>query len=312
MAQKKNTVKNVSEAARAAGLAAHSAAGLATAASCREAARLLRSAEALARSAVAVLNSSPTTSSTSTARNPGVDNPKEVIPPSGGATPKVIPPRCATLHGDARPPDAVARKHRRRRKKSKKPCDRSDGAPPAGNGGHTACAAISPVEGSDQTNVMEVDDSGQTPSAVTPRDGRRGLPLSAPPNTRVLARHETLPTCPISHSVLASSFTFPLSSPPTAGSVHILCGLTARPELNGKRVRFQRVSDDGARFIVEFEQESGDPIRVKSSNLLPLDPRHVQFPSLTQTEASPMEMEQDVRPARASGPVVRKKDKGKK
>ena len=264
MAQKKNTMKNVSEAARAAGLAAHSAAGLATAASCREAARLLRSAEALARSAVAVLNSSPTTSSTSTARNPGVDNPKEVIPPSGGATPKVIPPRCATLHGDARPPDAVARKHRRRRKKSKK------------------------------TNLMEVDDSGQTPSAVTPRDGRRGLPLSAPPNTRVLARHETLPTCPISHSVLASSFTFPLSSPPTAGSVHILCGLTARPELNGKRVRFQRVSDDGARVIVEFEQESGDPFRVKSSNLLPLDPRHVQFPCLTQTEASPMEMEQDV------------------
>ena len=43
------------EAARAAALAAHSAAGLADAAALREAARLLRSAEALARAAVAVL-----------------------------------------------------------------------------------------------------------------------------------------------------------------------------------------------------------------------------------------------------------------
>ena len=61
MAQKAK--KNVIEAARAAGLAAHSAAGLATASSFREAARLLRAAEALARSAVAVLDSSPPSSS---------------------------------------------------------------------------------------------------------------------------------------------------------------------------------------------------------------------------------------------------------
>ena len=43
------------EAARAAALAAHSAAGLATAAGLREAARLLRSSEAMARAAAAVL-----------------------------------------------------------------------------------------------------------------------------------------------------------------------------------------------------------------------------------------------------------------
>ena len=53
------------EAARAAALAAHSAAGLATAAGLREAARLLRSSEAMARAAAAVLTpsiSGPTTS----------------------------------------------------------------------------------------------------------------------------------------------------------------------------------------------------------------------------------------------------------
>ena len=63
MAQKDN--KYVLEAARAAVLATHAAAGLATGAGSREVARLLRSAEALSRSAVAILSTPSTTRSSS-------------------------------------------------------------------------------------------------------------------------------------------------------------------------------------------------------------------------------------------------------
>jgi len=55
------------EAARAAALASHSAAGLAAAAGLREAARLLRSSEAMARAAVAALLAHPLTSAAPTA-----------------------------------------------------------------------------------------------------------------------------------------------------------------------------------------------------------------------------------------------------
>ena len=64
MAQK-DTNKHVLEAARAAVLATHAAAGLATGAASREVARLLRSAEALSRSAVAILSTPSTTRSSS-------------------------------------------------------------------------------------------------------------------------------------------------------------------------------------------------------------------------------------------------------
>ena len=92
------------EAARAAVLATHSAAGLALASS-REAARLLRAAEALARSAVAVL-CSPSTPQKS--GKPGGNTSDE--PPSGGTG--VIPPGSSTRGAQPR-----GRRQRRRSKK---------------------------------------------------------------------------------------------------------------------------------------------------------------------------------------------------
>ena len=64
MAENKSN-KHVLEAARAAVLATHAAAGLATGAASREVVRLLRSAEALSRSAVALLSTPSTTRSSS-------------------------------------------------------------------------------------------------------------------------------------------------------------------------------------------------------------------------------------------------------
>ena len=91
------------EAARAAVLATHAAAGLATGTSSREVMCLLRLAEALARSAVALL-STPTTTSSSSGTSTSA-NGARVVPPAGA--------------GDGTP-GANSARHRRRGGRNKK------------------------------------------------------------------------------------------------------------------------------------------------------------------------------------------------
>ena len=165
MKQKKN-VKNVIEAARAASLAAHSAAGLATASSFREAARLLRAAEALARSAVAVLNSSSTATS-SAAAEPGDSSAvgsRTGTPPedaAGGAS-----------GGPAGPRVVDARKRRRRRPNKEK------------------------MQKDPETEAM----NGEKLGARGAGNGTSGRPRA-----RALVRHETLPIPPASTASGSSS-----------------------------------------------------------------------------------------------------------
>ena len=225
--------KFILEAARAAVLATHAAAGLATAGSVpREVARLLRSAEALSRSAVALL-SIPRTSSSSGATKvasgaPDVDASGARVGSPGGAG-------DGTLGTSKR----AARRRRGRHSKQMKTnemqvdsCSKS----PAAHGQSSLTGAKSPPA------------RGKSPTAHDVGVQRRA---------RVLARHETLPLSPASTSPSAS-----LVIPPS-GTLGSLVGLSARPELNGAEVRFLRFDMEADRFIVEVTGRSSPPIRIK-------------------------------------------------
>ena len=153
------------EAARAAVLATHAAAGLATGTSSREVIRLLRSAEALARSAVALLSTPPTTSSSSGTSS--CANGARVVPPAGA--------------GDGTPGANSARRRRRRSKKNKQTKNEKMDV-------DEACGA----------QAMTTTRAGT--SSLGAGDGTSGL--GVPP--RRLARHETLPPSPPSSSTSAT------------------------------------------------------------------------------------------------------------
>ena len=78
---------------------------------------------------------------------------------------------------------------------------------------------------------------------------------------RVLARHETMPMMPPSSPSSAT-----LSPVPPSGTLGLLHGLAARPELNGVAVRFLRHDVATDRFIVELKGGSTVPIRVQNKN----------------------------------------------
>ena len=107
------------EAARAAVLATHAAAGLATGAAHRDVARLLRSAEALSRSAVALLTS-PTRSSS-----------------NGGGSAPDGPPRGAH---DGGVPNGPPRRPRRRPRRSQKDAQNKKDAMDVDDGLAVTCA----------------------------------------------------------------------------------------------------------------------------------------------------------------------------
>ena len=119
MAENKLQKKVVLEAARAAVLAVHAAAGLAAAHS-RDAVRLLRSAEALSRSAVALL-STPTSKSS----------------PNGGGSAPDGPPRGAH---DGGVPDGPPRRPRRRPRRSQKDAQNKKDTMDVDDGLAVACA----------------------------------------------------------------------------------------------------------------------------------------------------------------------------
>lgn len=217
------------DAARAAALAAHAAAGLATAASSQEAARLLRSAEALARSASAVLDSAATTRrpASTSPRNAGF-RAEDGGPPDGAGG--------GTTCGNVTP---ATRRRRRRRSKKKKQTQNEK------------------IDVDEECRAQAVTSSRAVTSSLGAGDGTSGLGVAHP---RRLVRHETLP-----HSAPSSSPSAALA--PKIGTLGTLCGLVARPELNGLRVCFLRVDDACGRFIVE-PVVGGDAIQIKPEAFL--------------------------------------------
>ena len=159
--------RHVLDAARAAALSAHAAAGLALAPS-REAARLLRSAESLARAAVAVLEE--------TRRGLG-----EHSGGSGGGTTRMTSPSGGAGDGTAGGPamraDAGAVQKRRRRRHKKK----QDSA----------------VHSEDVDMVAKYEHKGEVSGA--------GFGTLIDPAARRLVRHETSPSTPRAPSSSPSS-----------------------------------------------------------------------------------------------------------
>ena len=160
--------KIVMEAARAAGLAAHSAAGLATASSLREAARLLRTAEALTRTAVAVLSYSATSMTSSTSPGCGPSDLKVISPRSSSP---IVARECQS--------DTNVRK--RRRGRSNKKLQHQVDSLQSREGGNAPAKPFDAMDVDDEVSANGKP-SGGSASCVSPG--------------RVLTRHETLPQYP--------------------------------------------------------------------------------------------------------------------
>ena len=237
MAEKKFN-KYVVEAARAAVLATHTAAGLATGGGApREVARLLRSAEALSRSAVALL-------STSTARSSSSGGAKGAFGARGTTPDVAFGARVGSPDGAGNGTSGTGKRGARRRGRRSKQVKNNmqvDSGP-----------GVAPVVPSGSAEASARRACGKSPSE---RDV--GVQRCA----RVLVRHETLPSSLVSSSTSAS-LVDPVHIPPP-GTLGSLFGLSARPELNGAEVRFLRFDKEADRFIVELSGRSPPPIRVK-------------------------------------------------
>ena len=259
MAQQKD-MKHCLEAARAASLAAHSAAGLATAVGAKEAARLLRAAEALARSAVAVLAStSSTTPSTCSV--------------SGVRTPRVVPPRCATSDdigkdcGAGLGTSSSGKPQRRRRNRRKQhPKENAE------TGDRKIVNAS--AEGRPASD-RKIEDAKFPPAGnIMELQAKEDVVMAVDRPRRALARHETLPKLPTSATMSSSSSSTRAPTDLVTNHCYMLTGLAQRPELNGKKVKFLRFCVETSRLIVQLVDVAhgmpavGDPIRVKHDNLV--------------------------------------------
>ena len=262
--------KTLVEAARAAVLATHSAAGLALASS-REAARLLRAAEALSRSAVAVLSMPPRASSpkpksgglrghtSDEASGPGEPSCK-VIPPAGLLSSPG--PGCNTgetpLGSSTRGATAPSGRRRRRRPRQQK---------------------------QQEVKAQMDGKAGQRLDVVAP-------PRSVGSGTRerVLVRRETLPPVPSPAPGIASPCVPRFSSGieprfVRPGLVYKLAELTARTELNHRSVKVLRRCEETGRWVVELlDDPAAVPFRVKDHNLAGLEQQGSQPATSTDVD----------------------------
>ena len=249
-ATRKSELSSILEACRAMTLAAHSAAGIASAARERHVARLLRSAEALARAAVAAV--------------PGL---------SGKVSPVQVdgPSRAASgRRGDVSPvpgqsaASAVpkARPRRRRRKKNNK---------------------------ENQTVSMKVDIDDDNVEALggggAPASAPAGAPTTASPS-QVLAKQSSRERSPRravlalddpqrnqsvvdDGSAAAPSAAAIVASPSFAPNQDVIIGnLASRPDLSGCRAVVVSYDTKSDRYAIRLES-TGDAIRVKGCNLRP-------------------------------------------
>jgi hypothetical protein len=229
------------EAARAAALAAHSAAGLASSAGLREAARLLRSSEALARAAVAAIQANAPKRDGPAAAQRDVASPS----PGGGAAPAghVATPRAAGTSPASRP---------RRRRRKKKVTDKNEVMECGSEVVPTAPCVAAPALSADATVFV---------------------PAARP--TRVLAAHSSRERTPPRSSSRPSLTTACSSLAPCAdspelsvGCLVILTALVSRAELVGMAATVLSFDEATCRYAIKMDA-TGETVRVLAKNLKP-------------------------------------------
>ena len=234
--------KHSLEAARAAALAAHSDAGLASAAGLRTAARLLRSSKALARAAIAALQDSASQ--------------REDIPHAhgGGATGRGG--AASAGHGaPLRTPGASPASRPRRRRHKKKDAEKDQNM--------DACAEVLPlVTLDDAVPKLSADASVFVPGAKPQRVlVARGSRERTPP-----PRSQSTPAP--SSSSMGSSAAPPVDSSIVVGSVVIFCSLVSRAELVGMAGTVLSFDAASSRYAVKVDS-TGECVRVLLKNLKP-------------------------------------------
>ena len=216
------------EAARAAALASHSAAGLASSAGLRTAARLLRSSEALARAAVAAIQDAGSRRDSASPASQGAS-------PSGGG------PGPAG-NGAPRAPGALpARPPRRRRKKKVAEKDENMGVDIEG-----ASARLEPLVG-----ALSADAAVFVPAALSPR-----VLCPAP---RASLAHSSSAACSSTASI-ADLLDF------AVGSAVVFTGLVSRPDLVDKGGTVISFDMGASRYAVRV-LDTGESVKVLAKNL---------------------------------------------
>ena len=222
-----DAAKHVVEAARAAALAAHCAAGLAASAGLRPAARLLRTAEALSRSAVAALTC-----------------PSPSLP--------------AAVAGSAGSPAVPSARARRRRNKKQKEEMSASAVPmdvaqsPAAVDGASKVALAAPPPVLSAVASAFVPGKERTLKAQTSRE-RSPRRCSPPPS----ASSASALVGTVSGSASIGLF--------TVGQTAMLGGLESRPELTGS-VSILSYDSVAGRYAVTVDA-TGEKIKVKEANL---------------------------------------------
>ena len=231
-------LRNCREAARAASLAAHSAAGLASAAKFQLAARLLRSSEAMARAAVAALVD-------------GNENRKEgdkFKASSAQSSSATVPGAQASS-----PVVAGKKKHRRRAGKNKGKDIPMYGAPMRLDVGDSAVLAISDgVSGV----CISAPASAATPTEVVASPIDLPVRVLGPKSSR--ERSPRRPSPPRTATGATTGFF-------KVGDHIILIGLQSRPDLAGPATVCDYDSS-AQRYGVKFDA-TGETIRVKDTNM---------------------------------------------
>ena len=222
-----DAAKNVVEAARASALAAHCAAGLASSAGLREAARLLRTAEALSRSAIAAL----------TCPSP------------------LLPAKAAGSAGMPAVPSARARRRRNKKQKeemnmSAKPMDVAQSLAAADGVSKVAAVAPPSVLSADAT----VFEPGKT-RILKPRTSRERSPR----------RCSSQPTASSTSALVGAASGSASAGLFAVGQTVMLGGLESRPELTGS-VSILSYDSVVGRYAVTVDA-TGEKIKVKEVNL---------------------------------------------
>ena len=235
--------KHSLEAARAAALAAHSAAGLASAAGLRTAARLLRSSEALARSAIAALQEAASQRDGSSLAQGGG------APRRGGAASAghVAPLRTLGASPASRP-------RRRRHKKKDVVKDQN----------MDACDEVLPlVPLGDAAPKLSADASVFVPSVkpqrvLVARGSRERTPPPRQPSTSAHSSTSVdLPAAPGADSCLA------------VGTAVAFSSLISRAELEGLTGTVISFDAGSSRYAVKVDS-TGECVRVLLKNLKPI------------------------------------------
>ena len=234
--------KHSLEAARAAALAAHSAAGLASAAGLRTAARLLRSSEALARAAIAALQEAALQRVGSPHAHSGGDHPR-----GGGAA-------SAGLGAPLRAPGVSPASRPRRRRHKKKVVEKDEKM--------DACPEVMPLASLvGVAPALSADASVFVPGARPPRvlAARPSRERTPPPRASSRLSSTTVGS---SAAIIADTHGF------TVGCAVVFAGLVSRAELAGRAGTVLSFDEASSRYAIKVDA-TGESVRVLAKNLKP-------------------------------------------